>query len=399
MSKRRPSGDGLIRKRKDGRWEGRIIVGHKQDRKPIFRSVFAKKQSDLMPRLHQLKDCYADVELTEESNMTIGEWLDKWLIEYKKPMLRESTYARYGSAIEHHVKPYIGNKSITQLKTSDLQKLYNKLKASGRKIPSKEHGTTLSNAMVRGVHTLLYEALESAVREGLIPSNPTNGTTPPKIVRKGKTVLTASEMERFMELLKDDEIWHDFFYTDLMTGMRRGEICGLKWSDFDEEKGTLKVARSVRYANREPIIGETKTEDGKRTIFLPDSLWKVLSERKKNAIGKWIFPHPTYPDNPMNPSTAYTRLKELLAKANLPNIRFHDLRHTFASHAANSGIEPKTLAQIVGHTKASFTLDTYAHVTTDMQRNAASIVENYLTDIFGEELKPWQNEEETEQVL
>ena len=399
MSKRRPSGDGLIRKRNDGRWEGRITVGHKKDGKPIYRSVFAKKQSELLPKMNLLKERYADMELTEESNMTLGEWLDKWLIEYKKPMLRESTYTRYGSIIDTHIKPYIGEKSITQIRTSDLQKLYNKLKTSGRQTPSKEHGTSLSNAMVRGVHTLLHDALESAVRDGLIPSNPTNGTTPPKIVRKNKTVLTVSEMEQFMELLKDDEIWYDFFCTDLMTGMRRGEICGLMWEDFNEEKGTLKVARSVRYANREPIIGETKTEYGKRNIFLPDSLWKVLSERKKKAIGKWIFPHPTYPDNPMNPSTAYTRLKELLAKANLPNIRFHDLRHTFASHAANSGIEPKTLAQIVGHTKASFTLDTYAHVTTDMQRNAASIVENYLTDIFGEELKPWEDEERTEQVL
>ena len=399
MAKRRPSGDGLIRKRKDGRWEGRIIVGHKQDGKPIFRSVFAKKQSDLMPRLHQLKDCYADVELTEESNMTLGEWLDRWMTEYKKPMLRDSTYDRYRSGLENHVKPYLGSKSITQIKTADVQKLYNKLKTSGRKKISHDYRTELANATVRGIHTVLHEALDRAVREGLIPSNPTDGTTPPKIIRKSKTVLTASEMETFMKRLENDEIWYDFFYTDLMTGMRRGEICGLRWSDFDEEKGTLKVARSVRYANRQPIIGETKTEDGKRTIFLPDSLWKVLSERKKKAIGKWIFPHPTYPDNPLNPSTAYKRLKELLVAANLPNIRFHDLRHTFASHAANSGIEPKTLAQIVGHTKASFTLDTYAHVTTDMQRNAANIVENYLTDIFGEELKPWEDEERTEQVL
>ena len=352
-----------------------------------------------MPKFQQLKEHYAGVKLTEKSNTTLGKWLDTWLLEYKKPMLRASTYEGYRCDIENHIKPYLGGKNITQIKAADVQKLYNRLKASGRIRVIGEQGAGLANATVRGIHMVLHEALDSAVCEGLIPSNPTDGAQPPKIIRKEKTVLTASEMETFMKLIEDDEIWHDFFYTDLMTGMRRGEICGLMWEDFDEEKGTLKVARSVRYDKREPIIGETKTEDGKRTIFLPDSLWRVLNERKKNAIGKWIFPHPTYPDYPLNPGTAYRRLKELLADANLPNIRFHDLRHTFASHAANSGIEPKTLAQIVGHTKASFTLDTYAHVTTDMQRNATSIVEIYLTDIFGKELKPWEDEEEMDQVL
>ena len=93
MGKRRPSGDGLVRKRADGRWEGRIVVGHKEDGKPIYRSVFAEKQGDLMPKLHELKDQYAGVELTEDSSITLGEWLERWMEEYKKPILRPSTYA------------------------------------------------------------------------------------------------------------------------------------------------------------------------------------------------------------------------------------------------------------------------------------------------------------------
>jgi integrase len=96
----------------------------------------------------------------------------------------------------------------------------------------------------------------------------------------------------------------------------------------------------------------------------------------------------------LNPSRAYRQLKKLLEKGELPNIRFHDLRHTFTSHAANSGIAPKTLSEIVGHTKASFTLDTYAHVTSDMQKNASHIVTNYITDILGKELKPWEQSDE-----
>ena len=122
----------------------------------------------------------------------------------------------------------------------------------------------------------------------------------------------------------------------------------------------------------------------------------VLSKRKEIAYSEWIFPSLRYPNLAMNPTTAYQQLKKYLKKAGLPSIRFHDLRHTFTSHAANTGIEPKTLSEIVGHSKASFTLDTYAHVTTEMQKTASNIMTNYITDILGKELKPWQKGRKTE---
>ena len=394
MGKRRPSGDGLVRKRADGRWEGRIVVGHKEDGKPIYRSVFAEKQSDLMPKLHELKDQYAGVELTEDSSITLGEWLGRWLNEYKKPILRPSTYAGYSKDIANHILPYLGTKRITQLKTAEIQKHYNRLLESGR-IQDNGKGKGLSNATVRGIHMILREALDSAVREGLIPKNPADGTSPPKIYRNEKQVLTKDQLETFMKLIEEDEEWYDFFYTEIITGMRQGEICGLRWEDFDREKRTLRVARSVDFVNKELVVGETKTEDGKRTIYLPDSLWHILTERQrqKGAFSDWIFPNLLKPEWPLNPSRAYRKLKKLLEIGGLPSIRFHDLRHTFTSHAANSGIAPKTLSEIVGHSKASFTLDHYAHVTSDMQKNAANIVTNYITDILGKELKPWQSAE------
>ena len=394
MGKRRPSGDGLVRKRADGRWEGRIVVGHKEDGKPIYRSVFAEKQGDLMPKLHELKDQYAGVELTEDSSITLGEWLERWLNEYKKPILRPSTYAGYSKDIANHILPYLGTKRITQLKTAEIQKHYNRLLESGR-IQDNGKGKGLSNATVRGIHMILREALDSAVREGLIPKNPADGTSPPKIYRNEKQVLTKDQLETFMKLIEGDEEWYDFFYTEIITGMRQGEICGLRWEDFDRKKRTLRVERSVDFVNKELVVGETKTEDGKRTIYLPDSLWHILAEkqRQNGAFSDWIFPNLLKPEWPLNPSRAYRQLKKLLEIGGLPSIRFHDLRHTFTSHAANSGIAPKTLSEIVGHSKASFTLDHYAHVTSDMQKNAANIVTNYITDILGKELKPWQNAE------
>ena len=392
MAKRRPNGDGLVRKRDDGRWEGRIVVGRKNDGSAIYRSVFAEKQSELMPKLNELKAQYAGIRLTEDSSITLGEWMARWMEEYKKPILRPSTYSGYGKDIENHILPYLGAKKLTQLKTSEIQKHYNYLLESGR-VKDNGKGKGLANATVRGIHMVLREALDSAVREGLIPRNPADGTSPPKIHRKEKQVLTKDELETFMKLIENDASWYDFFYTEMLTGMRAGEICGVRWEDFDEDDRTLRVVRSVDFVHKDLVIGETKTEDGKRTIYLPDSLWRRLAERKKGSFSEWIFPNLLKPELPLDPAKAYRQLKSILKKGNLPDIRLHDLRHTFTSHAANSGIAPKTLSEIVGHSKASFTLDHYAHVTSDMQKNAANIVTNYITDILGKELKPWQSAE------
>ena len=382
MGKRRPSGDGLVRKRADGRWEGRIVVGHKEDGKPIYRSVFAEKQSDLMPKLHELKDQYAGVELTEDSSITLGEWLGRWLEEYKKPTLRPSTFAGYSKDIANHILPYLGSKRLTQLKTADIQKHYNRLLESGR-MKDNGKGRGLSNATVRGIHMVLREALDSAVREGLIPKNPADGTSPPKIYRSEKQVLTKDQLETFMKLIEGDEEWYDFFYTEIITGMRQGEICGLRWEDFDREKRTLRVARSVDFVNKELVIGETKTEDGKRTIYLPDSLWHILAERQrqKGAFSDWIFPNLLKPEWPLNPSRAYRQLKKLLEIGGLPSIRFHDLRHSYAVVSIKSGDDIKTVQENLGHATAAFTLDVYGHVTQKMKQDSADRMGRFIRSV------------------
>ena len=165
-------------------------------------------------------------------------------------------------------------------------------------------------------------------------------------------------------------------------------------NDFDEAAGTLAVRRTIHMEKGGRLVaGATKTGRGTRNILLPASTAQLLSERKKHSWSEWIFPNPLKPESPTNPRSAYGHLKALLDSAGLPNIRFHDLRHTFATHALSSGVDAKTLSGILGHTKASFTLDTYTHVTGDMQQRAADIVGGFMTDFFGEELKPWQNAE------
>ena len=326
--------------------------------------------------------------------MTLGEWLDRWLEERVAPSVRESTLESYRYHIRHHIKPRLGSKPIGKITADDVQKLYREIQNCGRIQEDPVWGHALSGSTVRRLHGVFHMAMDAAVRAHLIPKNPTEGVTLPKKETVPKQVLNDAQLERFMKEVQNDPIWHDFFYTELTTGLRQGEICSLMWSDFDEAHGTLSVRRTLHIQKGGRLVtGETKTGTGKRTITLPPSTAGLLAQRKKRSYSQWIFPNPLRPEQPANPNAAYNHLKTLLKRAGLPSIRFHDLRHTFATHALASGVDAKTLSGILGHTQASFTLDTYTHVTGDMQRQAAQVMDTFMTDIFGKELAPWQREE------
>lgn len=395
MAKRRPSGDGMVRKRDDGRWEGRIVVGHKEGGDPIFQYVLATTQKALLPKLHQNIETFRDVELCEDSRMTLGQWLDRWLDEYAAPRLRESTMSGYRMYTEQYIKPRLGNKKMNSITPTDIQRMYTKLKKEGRVHEHPEHGRALSAGTVRRIHTMLHCALGDAVKAHIIPRNPAEGLTLPRSDSPAKRVLTDRELDEFMEAIQADPLWHDFFYTELTTGLRRGEICGLQWQDFDSRTGMLQVSRTLhRKSGGGFETGETKTGRGRRKILLPQSTADMLRARQETFPGKWIFPNPFKPEQPVSPDAAYRRLKSLLCEAGITeSIPFHALRHTFATHALASGVDAKTLSGILGHTDATFTLNTYTHVTGNMQKQAAAVVGNFMEDIFGKELKPWQNAE------
>ena len=383
MAKRRPSGDGMVRKRDDGRWEGRIVIGHKKNGDSIFRYLYADTQKELTAKLRQSIDAYQGVELTEQSRMTLSEWLDQWLDRRMAGTVRGDTLDGYRRDLDNHVKPRLGQKQLTKISPADLKDLYAYLLEHGRLSKGRDNGRGLAPATVRGIHTTLHHALKTAVEEGLLPANPTDEVTPPKLPRNPKGILSNDQLDALMAAIRQDPLWHDFFYTELTTGLRRGELCGLKWSDFDSKAGTLKICRTIRSGKGGTLeAGDTKTYAGKRTILLPSSTAQLLEARKHSALTEWIFPDLLHPEQPTNPGTAYRQLKKLLADAGLPSIRFHDLRHTFATHALAGGVDAKTLSGILGHTKASFTLDTYAHVTGDMQRHAAQVVGDFIQDIL-----------------
>ena len=330
MGKRRPSGDGMVRKRDDGRWEGRIVVGHKQNGEPIFRYVLGRTQKELLAKLHRDMELYQDAQLTEDSRMTLRQWLDRWMEEYGAVTLRPNTLRSYEQYIRCYIDPYLGGKIVSRITRMDIQKLYRKLKKEGRIHDHPEYGHELSDTMVLRIHAMLHRCLKDAEHDHIIPYNPTDGAKLPKNNYKPKQVLDREQIDAFLAAVDKNEVWRDFFYTELTTGLRRGEICGLMWRDFDENAGTLKILRSVHVPKRGELeIGETKTSQGRRTIRLPPSTVQRLKERKKHAISQWIFPEPLAPEKPVRPSAAYYWMKVMLKEAGLPHIRFHDLRHPY----------------------------------------------------------------------
>ena len=198
MAKRRPSGDGMVRKREDGRWEGRIVVGRKQNGEPIFRYVLAKTQKELLDKLHRDLDAFQDVELTEDSRMTLGEWLDRWMEDYGAATLRPNTLRSYEQFIRCYIKPYLGDKIVSRVTRMDIQKLYRKLKHAGRVRKHPEHGHELSDTMVLRIHAMLHRCLKDAESAHVIARNPTDGAVVPKASYRPKQILTKEQMETFL---------------------------------------------------------------------------------------------------------------------------------------------------------------------------------------------------------
>ena len=190
MAKRRPSGDGMVRKREDGRWEGRIVVGHKENGDSIFRYIYADTQKELTAKLRQHIDIYQGVDLTEQSRMTLGEWMDQWL-ENITGTIRPTTLTRYQGAIRIHINPHLGGKPITQVTGKDVQKLYDALASHGNQITGKG----LASSTIRGIHSMLHEAMDAAKQAGLIPWNPTEEIPTPKFACKVKQILTDEQLD------------------------------------------------------------------------------------------------------------------------------------------------------------------------------------------------------------
>ena len=293
--------------------------------------------------------------------------------------MRATTYNNYETLIRLHIKPYIGETKLNKLTTLQIQKLYNRLLTEGRfdRPEAKDKPKGLSSKTIRNIHTVIHSACEKAIMERLLAVNPTKGCRLPKKERTEMKVLPPEKLADFFREAGDTGVF-ELYYLDLSTGLRRGELLGLKWRDIDFEKRTLEVKRQIQRVNG--AIQETapKTHNAYRKILLPSETIEILKSYKEQQSieSEYVFPSPI--GGIMEPDCARKMLKRVLQRAGLGEMRFHDLRHTFATLALQNGVDVKTLSGILDHYSAGFTLDTYAHVTTQMQEDAANKVGGFL---------------------
>lgn len=270
----------------------------------------------------------------------------------------------------NHIIPEIGKIPLCKLTQNDLQQFYARLKKGGRRRLVEYYGEGLSDRMVRSCHTTCRTALEKAVTEGLITTNPAIGCRLPPKKAKEMQVLTQDEIRRFL-IQAQDEGYYELFLLELTTGMRRGEILGLQWKDVNLDTGELHIRRQVVKKGAQTLISKPKTKSSIRTILLPPGMVEILAELKKNATCDWVFPSPVKEGEPRNPDSLYGRFQKILKRAQCKKVRFHDLRHTFATMALENGMDIKTLSAMIGHISAETTLNIYSHITDTMQRQAA----------------------------
>ena len=319
------------------------------------------------------------LDVTKAGKYTVGAWMDEWFENYAKIKVRPSSHQTYRGYIDNHIKPSIRKVPLEKLTPLELQKLYKKLLTSGRidRVESKHQAKGLSPKTVRNIHQIIASAMKLAKEQRLIVADPTEGCALPKLEHREMKTLPIEQLTSFLREAKDSGVF-EMYYVELATGLRRGELLGLKWEDLDLERGDLRVKRQIARINGEVAEAPLKTKNAYRTLPLAKDTIDVLNQQKKK-VGScpWVFPSPT--GGPMSPDSVLHMLHRVLKRAGLPRVRFHDLRHTFATLALQTGVDVKTVSGMLGHYSAGFTLDTYAHVTTSAQRQAAEAMEHVLS--------------------
>lgn len=384
MAKKRANGEGNIRKRSDGRWEGRYTAGYDpQTGKRIIKNVLGKTQAEVKAKLTKALEDSKELDVVRTDAYTVAEWLRLWYELYAEPNVRPTTAASYRRSIELHVIPRIGNIKLNRLTSRELQKLYKDLLENGRlREVQKEKTPGLSNSTVRGIHMMLHNALDRAVKERLILRNPTEDCIIPKLEKKEMKILHPEDIKAYLAAAERRGVL-PMFYLELVSGVRKGELVALLWDDLDMERRTISVSKqALSRPGGEIVVNQPKTENSIRAVSIPQEAVDLLvEEHKKHPDNPYMFPSPKtggmyYPDSVVNLH------KKLLQDAGLEHIRFHDLRHTFATMALQNGVDVKTVSSMLGHYDAGFTLRTYTHATRQMQEQAAEKMGSFMTQVM-----------------
>ena len=349
-----------IYKRKDGRFEGRVPIGHKEDGSLKYKFVYARTLSEVKEKMAQFQ-VVLQSQLVSALKLTVAEASRQWL-SAAKLRVKPSSYAHYENIIRNHILPDLGTKYLTDMTTHQLNDfVYEKLQ-SGRLC-----GTGgLSARFVQDIMRVYHSIEQYAVQEYHI-----QGThfTMPKAEKKQLDVLSSEERKKLEQYLLQTGLTIDLaILLCLFTGLRVGELCGLQWSDIDFENGTLSVKRTVQRVYRngcsEVLIGSPKSRTSVRTIPVPSFLLTLLEKKKRQDFLYLI----TGKSKPAEPRTMQYRFQKILKLCGIRKVPFHLLRHTYATDCIAHGFDAKTLSELLGHADASITLNRYVHSSMQMKQ-------------------------------
>ena len=393
-TKKRGNGEGSIAQRPDGRWMSQVTVGYDpKTGNPKRRTFYAKTRREVVEKMDEVREELKAGTYVEPTKITLGDWLDRWLETYMKPTLRTTTYESYLTQIEKHIKPTLGAYPLKKLLPSNLQNLY-KDKLTGGRADGKKGG--LSTRTVRYIAFILQAALKQAVKEGLLTRNVAEATNLPKHEKKEIAYLTTEEITEFIVIAQESR-YYPALLLELGTGLRRGELLGLKWQDIDSKQGTATIRRSLVRTKDGPRFHEPKTEKSIRTVKLPDEVLTELKAHKarqnqeklilsgETIDGVYV---PNYKDDDLVFCQANGKLLEprnftrhfdmLLKKAKIRHVSFHSLRHTHATELLRLGIGLKAIQGRLGHADFTTTANIYAHLADSLQQEAADKINEVL---------------------
>lgn len=351
-------------------WYFVLTHGKKEDGKPKqFKKRGFKTKQEAQKAMLDLEQSLTMGTYIQPNKILYKEYLLDRFLEDKMTKVKKQTLNTYRWIVEKHIVPTIGDVELTKLDPMIIQGLYNKL--------TKEK--VLSDENIQKVHTLINDSLKKAERWGLIARNPAALVDRPKAVKKEITVWNVEEVRQFLKYAKRGGRYYIAFLLALTTGMRQGEILGLRWKDVDFENGCVRITQTLSSDGKD-LLPYTKTKSGSRTIDLPEETVTALKmhwlfireEREKNRFYKNLdlvvcteFGTPTHKSN------IRRVFKSIIEKADIPKIRFHDMRHTHATLLLLQGVNPKIVSERLGHADVRITLDTYSHLLPSMQRDTA----------------------------
>lgn len=388
---RRAKGEGSIFKRNDGKWVSKICTGYNEDGRIKYKYVYGKTQSEVKEKTDKIKSEVTMHTYIDPTKILVGNWSKNWLEVIIKNSIKDTTYLLYEYVIRKHIIPEIGGIKLIALKTADIQKLYN------------TKAETLSAQTVHHIHNVLRQILDQAISEKLINTNPCNAAKLPKMKKKEMKTLNKEQIKYLLNFIKNSKYYnrlYALYYLDLSTGMRRGELLGLRWKDIDLKKELIRVSQQLVKVGSAHNIRELKTESSQnRTIAINHSIVSIIKEHQhqqkellkligynelkiKNQLTNGLVFVTLNTDNTdityIQPKNLCRSFKSLLKSANLPDIRFHDLRHSFALLSLEAGVDIKTLQSDMGHETISTTLDSYGHVNIEMKKDAAKKREDFI---------------------